>query len=148
MLKKFSVEWLSQSFHAQDLEQEKCVTLLPRAPDAVSDAPRASPETTAPSSPSKCDLLTVVFRICDGSNMSSLSPQTAVATPRPPRAMRVKENALHSDASEPNSARIRSRVWRRPSASTGTSARAQRRRTAGKLQLSETQVCMRGHFWP
>lgn len=128
MLKKFSVEWLSQSFHAQ--EQEKCVKLIPSAPGAFSDAPQASSgmrgegETKAPSSPtSKYDFLTVVFWVCDGSNRLSLSHQTAVATPRPPRAMRVKENPLRRGASEPSSARIRSRVWRKPSANTSTSAR-------------------------
>ncbi len=57
MFKSFSVEWLSQSFHAQDMEQQKCVKLIPSAPDAFSDAPQASSEmrgegeTKAPSSP-------------------------------------------------------------------------------------------------
>ncbi|XP_073690628.1 ventral expressed homeobox [Garra rufa] len=43
MFKKFSVEWLSQSFHAQDLDQEKCAD----APqDALGDG-----DTKVPSSP-------------------------------------------------------------------------------------------------
>ncbi|KAL0178717.1 hypothetical protein M9458_027611, partial [Cirrhinus mrigala] len=54
MFKKFSVEWLSQSFHAQDLNQEKCFRNVSN--DAFSDAPHASDvvgegESKAPSSP-------------------------------------------------------------------------------------------------
>lgn len=144
MFKKFSVEWLSQSFHAQDLEQEKRVKLIPSAPDAFSDAPRASSEmlgegeTKAPSSPtSKYDLLAVVFWVGNGSNRLFLSQQTAVATPRPLRAMRAKENPRRSGASEPSSARIRSRAWRRPSANTSTSERlrdAEQRRSCSCLR--------------
>lgn len=68
MFKKFSVEWLSQSFHAQDLDREKCFRNAPN--DAFSDAPHASSdavgegETKAPSSPtSKYDLLAVAFSV-------------------------------------------------------------------------------------
>lgn len=145
MFKKFSVEWLSQSFHAQDLEQHKCVKLIPSAPDAFSDAPQASSETRgegetkAPSSPtSEQDLLTVVFWICIGSNRLSLSSDSCGYT-------------SESDESEGEAApqrRVRSkfssdqisRLEKSFSKQQYLCAR-QRRRTAEKLQLSETQVC-------
>uniref|UniRef100_A0A673GCC2 Homeobox domain-containing protein n=1 Tax=Sinocyclocheilus rhinocerous TaxID=307959 RepID=A0A673GCC2_9TELE len=118
--RKFSVEWLSQSFHAQDLEQEKCVKLIACAPDAFSGAPQASSETLgegetkAPSSPtSKYDRLT--SDESEGESASQRRVRTKFSSDQISRLEKTFSKHKYLGAS-------------------------QRRRTAEKLQLSETQV--------
>uniref|UniRef100_A0A671LJY3 Homeobox domain-containing protein n=1 Tax=Sinocyclocheilus anshuiensis TaxID=1608454 RepID=A0A671LJY3_9TELE len=112
MFKKFSVEWLSQSFHAQDLEQEKCVNLIPCAPDAFSGAPQASSEmlgegeTKAPSSPTSK---------YDRESASQRRVRTKFSSDQISRLEKTFSKHKYLGAT-------------------------QRRRTAEKLQLSETQV--------
>uniref|UniRef100_A0A9J7Z8D2 Homeobox domain-containing protein n=1 Tax=Cyprinus carpio carpio TaxID=630221 RepID=A0A9J7Z8D2_CYPCA len=102
---KFSVEWLSQSFHAQDLEQEKRVKLIPSAPDAFKG------ETKAPSSPtSKYDLLA-----SEGESASQRRVRTKFSSDQISRLEKTFSKHKYLGAT-------------------------QRRRTAEKLQLSETQL--------
>uniref|UniRef100_A0A672NH89 Homeobox domain-containing protein n=1 Tax=Sinocyclocheilus grahami TaxID=75366 RepID=A0A672NH89_SINGR len=112
MFKKFSVEWLSQSFHAQDPEQEKCVKLIACAPDAFSGAPQASSEmhgegeTKAPSSPTSK---------YDRESASQRRVRTKFSSEQISRLEKSFSKHKYLGAT-------------------------QRRRTAEKLQLSETQV--------
>ncbi|XP_059421434.1 ventral expressed homeobox [Carassius carassius] len=121
MFKKFSVEWLSQSFHAQDLEQEKRVTV--RAPDDFSDARHASSETLG-----------------EGETKDMSSPTNSCGY----------SSASESDESEGESAsqrRVRTKFSSEQISRLEKSfskhkylGATQRRRIAEKLQLSETQV--------
>ncbi|KAF4106165.1 hypothetical protein G5714_013827 [Onychostoma macrolepis] len=123
MFKKFSVEWLSQSFHAQDLEQQKCVKLIPSAPDAFSDAPRASSEmlgegeTKAPSSPANS---------CGYTSASESDESEGESAPQ--RRVRTKFSSDQISRLEKTFSKHK------------YLGATQRRRTADKLQLSETQI--------
>ncbi|XP_052428091.1 ventral expressed homeobox [Carassius gibelio] len=121
MFKTFSVEWLSQSFHAQDLEQEKRVTVSAR--DEFSDARHASSETLG-----------------EGETKALSSPTNSCGY----------SSASESDESEGESAsqrRVRTKFSSEQISRLEKSfskhkylGATQRRRIAEKLQLSETQV--------
>ncbi|XP_058651182.1 ventral expressed homeobox [Onychostoma macrolepis] len=111
MFKKFSVEWLSQSFHAQDLEQQKCVKLIPSAPDAFKG------ETKAPSSPANS---------CGYTSASESDESEGESAPQ--RRVRTKFSSDQISRLEKTFSKHK------------YLGATQRRRTADKLQLSETQV--------
>uniref|UniRef100_A0A8C2CI42 Homeobox domain-containing protein n=1 Tax=Cyprinus carpio TaxID=7962 RepID=A0A8C2CI42_CYPCA len=108
---KFSVEWLSQSFHAQDLEQEKRVKLIPRAPVVFKG------ETKAPSSPTNSCGYTSVSESdeSEGESASQRRVRTKFSSDQISRLEKTFSKHKYLGAT-------------------------QRRRTAEKLQLSETQV--------
>ncbi|KAI2658149.1 homeobox vent1-like protein [Labeo rohita] len=121
MFKKFSVEWLSQSFHAQDLDREKCFRNAPN--DAFSDAPHASSdavgegETKAPSSPTNS---------CGYTSASESDESEGESGPQ--RRVRTKFSSDQISRLEKTFSKHK------------YLGATQRRKIAEKLQLSETQV--------
>ncbi|XP_043111924.1 ventral expressed homeobox [Puntigrus tetrazona] len=122
MFKKFSVEWLSQSFHAPDAEREKCVELSPSSPDV----PQASRErlgegdAKAPSSPANS---------C-GYSSASESEESDESEGEPAAQRRVRTKFSSEQISRLEKTFSKHKYL----------GASQRRRTAEKLQLSETQV--------